>query len=237
MGNLVETIINELYALGDPVRAEHSQRFFKTGPGEYGAGDKFLGIRVPLQRALAKKYKHATREDALELLKNEYHEVRLTALFLLVDLYKKADAEEKERIFDDYLSHAEYINNWDLVDSSALQIVGHFLYDKDRSMLYDLARSTDLWERRISIIATYYYIRQHAFEDTLGVSESLLEDQEDLIHKAVGWMLREVGKKSRTTEENFLKRHYMKMPRTMLRYAIEKFPEELRQAYLKGTIT
>ena len=237
MGNPVVSIIKELKALADPVKAEHSLRFFKTGPGQYGEGDKFLGIRVPPQRALAKRYKHATLADATELLKNEYHEVRLTALFLMVNLYNRADGSGKAQIYNRYLSSVKYINNWDLVDSSALQIVGHFLFDKDRSMLYDLARSQDIWERRISIIATFYFIRHYEFEDTLRISAILLNDEEDLIHKAVGWMLREVGNKSRSAEETFLNKHYQNMPRTMLRYAIEKFPEELRLAYLKGTIT
>lgn len=237
MGNLVTSILEELKAMGDPVKAEHSLRFFKTGPGEYGEGDKFLGIRVPPQRALAKRYRQATREDALNLLTNEYHEARLTALFLLVNLYNKADSRGREQIYNDYLSHVRFINNWDLVDSSALQIVGHFLFDRDRSALYELARSEDLWERRISIIASFYFIRQYEFDDTFKISDILLNDREDLIHKAVGWMLREVGNKSRPAEEAFLNKHYQNMPRTMLRYAIEKFPEELRLAYLKGTIT
>lgn len=236
MGNLVETIHTELKELGDPEIAKHSQRFFKTGKGEYGEGDIFLGIRVPVLRKIAKRFKQATREDALSLLKSEYHEVRLTALLLLVGLYEKADEVGKQEIYEDYLAHVDYINNWDLVDSSALQIVGHFLFNRDRSVLYDLARSSDLWERRISIIATFYFIRQMDFEDTLKVSEIMLEDSEDLIHKAVGWMLREVGNRSILTEERFLKKHYNRMPRTMLRYAIEKFPEQKRQAYLKGTI-
>jgi len=226
----------ELVQLGDSNRAEHSQRFFKTGHGEYGEGDVFLGIRVPTLRALAKRYKHATRQDALALLRSKYHEARLTALFLLVNLYNRADANVKTQIYTDYLAHVAYINNWDLVDSSALQIVGHYLFDKDRSHLISLAKSQDLWERRISIIATYYFIRQYEFQDTLDISEILLQDKEDLIHKAVGWMLREVGNKSRPTEEEFLLKHYQKMPRTMLRYAIEKFPEERRQGYLKGTL-
>ncbi len=234
MSIIADQVLDELIAIGNPIRAEHSQRFFKTGPGEYGAGDVFLGIRVPRQRALVKRYKTATREDALELLQSKYHEARLTALFLLVRLFEKADPTGKTQIYEDYLANVTYINNWDLVDSSALQIVGHYLFDKDRSHLETLAHSKDLWERRIAIIATYYFIRQYEFEDTLQISEIMLHDAEDLIHKAVGWMLREVGNRSRPTEEGFLLKHYQAMPRTMLRYAIEKFPEEHRQNYLKG---
>ncbi|MBC8375327.1 MAG: DNA alkylation repair protein [FCB group bacterium] len=236
MSKLSDQILKELLELGDPERASHSQRFFKTAKGEYGEGDVFLGIKVPLQRALAKRYKQAVLSDALDLLHSEYHEARLTALFLLVNLYNHADSTGKHQIYEAYLSHVAYINNWDLVDSSALQIVGHFLFDKDRSHLEMLARSKDLWERRVAIIASYYFIRQYDFQDTLKLSEILLHDQEDLIHKAVGWMLREVGNKSRSTEETFLQKHYKIMPRTMLRYAIEKFPEVKRQAYLKGEI-
>jgi len=234
MSTLSEQIVNELKNQGDPERAFHSQSFFKTGPGEYGEGDVFLGIKVPALRALAKRYRKATRSDALALLHSQYHEARLTALFLLVNLYNKGDAPAKKLIYADYIANVRYINNWDLVDSSAMQIVGHYLFDKNRSHLRTLARSEDLWERRVSIIASYHFIRQYEFQDTLDLSEIMLHDKEDLIHKAVGWMLREVGNRSRPTEETFLKGHYRVMPRTMLRYAIEKFPEALRQAYLKG---
>jgi len=237
MSKLLDDIRNELIDMGDPVRARHSQGFFKTGPGEYGEGDIFLGIRVPKLRALAKKYKHASREDGINLLHSKYHEARLTALFLMVNLYNQANEKGKKQLYTDYLDHVKYINNWDLVDSSALQIVGHYLHDKDRSHLIHLAKSQDLWERRIAIIATFYFIRQYEFQDTLEVSAVLLNDSEDLIHKAVGWMLREVGKKSKPTEVEFLRKHYMQMPRTMLRYAIETFPEVERQAYLKGDIS
>jgi len=236
VSTLADQILIELKQLGDPERAKHSQRFFKTAPGEYGAGDVFLGIKVPQQRAVAKRYKMASRTDALALLKLKYHEARLTALFLLVKLFDKADADGKAQIYKDYLANVRYINNWDLVDSSALQIVGHYLFDKDRSHLRVLAQSEDLWERRIAIIASYYFIRQYEFQDTLELSEILLRDPHDLIQKAVGWMLREVGNRSRITEEAFLLKHYSHMPRTMLRYAIEKFPEERRQAYLKGKL-
>ena len=233
---LAQEILEALEQLADPERARQAQRFFKTGKGEYGEGDIFLGVKVPAQRALARRFKQATREDALSLLRSDYHEARLTALFLLVQCFGKAPVAEKERIYTDYLAHVSYINNWDLVDSSAMQIVGAYLNDRDRAPLQELARSRDLWERRIAIIATYYFIRQSEFQDTLLISEILLQDRQDLIHKGVGWMLREVGNKSRATEETFLLQHYRNMPRTMLRYAIEKFPEERRQAYLKGEI-
>jgi 3-methyladenine DNA glycosylase AlkD len=237
MTTLADQILLELKQIGDPERADHSQRFFKTGPGEYGAGDIFLGIKVPLLRGLAKRFKHATRADALSLLTSKFHEARLTALFLLINVYDGGDERTKTQVYEDYLAHVAYINNWDLVDSSAMQIVGHHLFDKDRSHLRTLAVSKDLWERRIAIMATFHFIRQYEFQDTLEISEILLNDKEDLIHKAVGWMLREVGNKSQPTEETFLKKHHKKMPRTMLRYAIEKFPEPQRQAYLKGDIS
>jgi len=234
MTKLATQILDELKTLGDPVRATHSQRFFKTGPGEYGEGDIFLGIKVPIQRALARSYKQATLKDAVSLLSSAYHEARLTALFLLIQIYQKSDAQGRTQIYQIYLDQVKYINNWDLVDSSAMQIVGHYLFHKDRSPLRTLAQSHDLWERRIAIIATYHFIKQYEFQDTLDLSAILLNDQEDLIHKAVGWMLREVGNRSRPTEEQFLLKYYQNMPRTMLRYAIEKFPQDLRQAYLKG---
>ncbi|MCF7826163.1 MAG: DNA alkylation repair protein [Candidatus Marinimicrobia bacterium] len=236
MSELADQILKEVIELVDPERAQHSQGFFKTGRGEYGEGDVFLGIRVPRLRALAKKFKHATTQDALDLLHSKYHEVRLLALFLLVNQYQHADATGKKQIYKHYLSNIDQINNWDLVDSSAAQIVGAYLFDKDTSPLDNLARSESLWERRVAIIASYHFIRQYEFQTTLKLAEILLHDKEDLIHKAVGWMLREVGNRSRPTEEAFLSNHYSTMPRTMLRYAIEKFPEKLRQAYLKGEL-
>ena len=236
MSNLATEVLEALIKLGDPERAAHSQRFFKTGPGEYGEGDIFLGVKVPRQRALARHFKQATRQDALELLHSKYHEARLTALFLLIQVYDRGDEADRQQVYEDYLGHLQYINNWDLVDSSAMQIVGHYLYDKDRSPLRIMANSPDLWERRVAIIASFYFIRMSEFQDTLILAEILLEDKEDLIHKAVGWMLREVGNRSRNSEESFLKKYYLKMPRTMLRYAIERFPQEHRQAYLKGEV-
>ena len=236
MSILADKIINELIALGDPDRAQHTQRFFKTGKGEYGEGDIFLGIKVPRQHALAKKYKRATRQDALDLLHSKYHEVRLTALFLLVNLYNQADAAGKHQIYNDYLYNMQYINNWDLVDISAGNIVGAYLYEKDRVPLYRFVKSQNLWERRISIISTFHFIRNYDFDDTLKIAEILLNDKEDLIHKAVGWMLREVGKRELKIEEEFLQEHYQEMPRTMLRYATERITDARRKMYLKGQI-
>ena len=221
-------------ALANPVVAEHSQRFFKTGKGEYGEGDKFLGVRVPVLRKVARKHAQTPFSENIKLLHSPYHEDRLCALFLLVHAFTKADQDHKRVIYEAYLSNTRYINNWDLVDSSAHQIVGGFLLDKDRSKLVELAHSQNLWERRISIIATSHFIRQGQYADTLKISKILLADKEDLIHKAVGWMLREVGKRDREVEENFLLKHYPKMPRTMLRYAIEKFSPKDRKAYLAG---
>ncbi len=222
--------------LSNPKIAEHSLRFFKTGPGEYGEGDVFLGIRVPVTRKVARKFRELPLEQVLKLLKSKFHEERLLALFMLVALFKKGDDKKQKSIYDAYLGHTDTINNWDLVDSSAHQIVGGYLFERDRKPLYRLAKSKSLWERRISMIATYTFIRKNDFEDNLKLSEILLTDVEDLMHKEVAWMLREVGKKDIEVEERFLRKHYKKMPRTMLRYAIEKFEERKRQAYLKGEI-
>ena len=211
--------------------------FFKTGKGQYGEGDIFLGIIVPEQRKLTKKYPDLTLEEIQTLLQSNIHEYRLTALFILIQQYKQADQPAKQLIFNFYLHNTKYINNWDLVDLSAPNIIGNYLLGKDHNLLYTLANSSHLWKKRISIVATFTFIRNNQFEDTIKISKILLNDHHDLIHKAVGWMLREVGKRiSRGKEEEFLKKHYKTMPRTMLRYAIEKFPEDKRKAYLKGTI-
>ena len=216
--------------------AAHSQRFFKTGRGEYGQGDVFLGIRVPVLRKAVKQFKETPLSEIRKLLRSEYHEVRLLALLLLVHQFEKADEARREKIVSIYLKCIRYINHWDLVDSSAPYIVGVWLLDKDRSVLYDLAQSKSIWKRRIAIISTFCFIKQGEFNDALKISVLLLEDPEDLIHKAAGWMLREIGNRNRKIEEQFLKLHYRKMPRTMLRYAIEKFSEPQRQAYLKTTV-
>jgi len=222
--------------LADKQRAEILQRFFKTGPGEYAEGDRFLGIRVPVLRKLAGEYQGIADREAMTLLRSPIHEERLLALLIYVRLYIKGNEKRKREIFELYLKNTRYINNWDLVDTSAEHIVGSYLLDKSKKPLYILAKSPVLWERRISIMATFHFIKRHQFQETLKISRSLLGDQEDLIHKAVGWMLREVGKRDRQAEEAFLKDHYPRMPRTMLRYAIEKFPEPKRQLYLQGRI-
>lgn len=217
-------------------RAKSNKWFFKTGPGEYGEGDKFLGISVPDSRKVAKKYKDLSLKGTTKLLKSPWHEERLVALLILVERFAKTDEPERKEIYNYYLSSTKYINNWDLVDLSAHKIVGPYLEGKSKEVLYKLAKSKILWEKRISIISTFYYIANRKFDDALKIAKILLNDDHDLIHKAVGWMLREVGNRERAVEEKFLKKHYKKMPRTMLRYAIEKFPENLRLKYLKGEI-
>ncbi len=229
-------IIARLESLANPEIAKHSQRFFKTGKGEYGYGDKFLGIRVPILRKTAKLFQETSIAEMTRLLKSEFHEVRLLALLILVGQYSKASENKKEAIYNFYLNHTKYINNWDLVDSSAYKIVGAWLFDKDRTALYELSKSKLRWDRRIAIISTYYFIREGDFHDILELSKILINDSEDLMHKAVGWMLREVGNRDRKLEENYLNQHYMQMPRTMLRYSIEKFSKKRRQEYLKGEV-
>ncbi len=233
---MVQNIQRKLQELGSREKAKVLQRFFKTGPGEYGEGDVFVGVKVPELRKLAKEYQKITVKEVKQLLKSAIHEERLLALFILVRKYSKGNETEKKRIYELYLKSTQCINNWDLVDSSAHHIIGAFLVDKSKEPLYSLAKSKNLWERRISIISTFYFIKHDKHEETLKISEILLTDEQDLIHKAVGWMLREVGKRHMPTEEKFLRKHYKRMPRTMLRYAIEKFPEDKRQGYLKGKI-
>ncbi len=229
-------IQKELRRLADKEIAEHSQRFFQTAKGQYGHGDRFLGIRVPALRKIAGQYRGVSVEQASRLLKSEFHEERLLALLLLMAMFKKADDEGRRAIYTLYLENTRFINNWDLVDCSAEHIVGAYLRGGDKTTLYDLAVSDMLWERRISIMSTFGFIKHGEFADTLRIAEILLADKEDLIHKAVGWMLREIGKRNIETEEQFLKKHYRQMPRTMLRYAIEKFPAPKRQRYLKGNV-
>jgi 3-methyladenine DNA glycosylase AlkD len=232
----IDEIRRKLKKLGNKERAQASQRYFKTGPGEYAEGDVFLGIKVPDLRKLAKAYKDIPISEVRQLLKSSIHEERLFALFVLVQAYAKGNESIKERIYKLYLKHTRFVNNWDLVDTSAGHIVGHFLLNRGKEPLYALARSSVLWERRIAIMSTSCFIKHHEFAETLKISKMLLSDSEDLIHKSVGWMLREVGKRDLKTEERFLKRYYKKMPRTMLRYAIERFPESKRRRYLKGEI-
>ncbi len=231
-----KTLIAALQTISDPTKAEHSYGFFKAFPGGYGEGDKFLGIKVPDLRTIAKEFKNLTLPEIGELLRSQWHEVRLLALFLLVGQFKRKKPDVKEEIYQLYLNHLPYVNNWDLVDSSAHYIVGVWLMDKERKILYRLTESDNLWERRIGIMSTFHFIRQDQFDDALAISLILLHDTEDLIQKAVGWMLREIGNRDGIIERDFLKSHYQTMPRTMLRYAIEKFPASERQEYLKGTI-
>ena len=226
------TIQTELKQLGDSQMALFSQRFFKTGPGEYGEGDVFRGIRVPVLKRVATKHRDLRSSETLKLLHSPYHEDRLVGLLILAHQFDRADDAVRRAIYRTYLKNIRYINSWDLVDSSAPKIVGAFLWDKDRSLLFKLARSRNLWERRIAILATFHFIKQGEMRDTLRIASLLLSDSEDLIHKAVGWMLREVGKRDLETEEKFLRKHYRRMPRTMLRYAIERFPELKRGQYL-----
>lgn len=238
MANLPE-IRDELRSLADHERARLSARYFKTGLGEYGYGDVFLGLTVPQVQTLAQEYYlKMPLKDVVTIIKSKIHEERLLAILILVRKFKKATTEvEKEQIYNLYLGHTSFINNWDLVDSSAPTIVGGFLFDKARTILDDLVMSDSLWERRVAIIATAYFITRGQPNDTLRLAEKLLTDKQDLLHKAVGWMLREVGKKcGQDVLERFLKRHYKEMPRTMLRYSIEKFPEKLRRAYIEGRI-
>lgn len=230
-----ETIRQTLRQLGDPAIAAHAQRFFKTGPGEYGEGDRFLGIRIPVLRRLIPHHRQTPLEAIGEVLRSPWHEERLFALLLMVARFGKSDRDGRAAVFASYMEHTAHINNWDLVDCSAPQIVGAFLADRERSLLRDLARSSSLWERRIAILATFHFIRHNDFDDCLAIAALLLADRHDLIHKAVGWMLREVGKRDQATAEAFLRRHCPTMPRTMLRSAIERFPEPLRQAYLHNT--
>jgi 3-methyladenine DNA glycosylase AlkD len=235
---MLESLKKELQELADEKQAEILQRFFKTGKGQYGEGDIFLGIKVPVQRNVAKRYSGLSLPKIQELLKSKIHEHRLTGLIILSNKYKSAKEDDKANIFNFYLNNTKNINNWDLVDVTCPNIVGEFLYrnKKHRKILYELSRSENLWEKRIGIISTFYFIKYSDFEDTLALSEILLNDSHDLIHKAVGWMLREVGKKDETVLENFLKQHYRDMPRTMLRYSIEKFEEDKRKMYLRGEI-
>ncbi len=230
--NLLKQLRKELNKLSDPIRAQHSKRYFKTGPREYGEGDIFLGINIPTQRNIAKKYYNLNFFEIKDLLKSKIHTERFIALLVLMDRYGKTKVEEKTKIFNFYLKSIKGVNNWDLVDISSPKIIGDYLFDKNKDILYQLAKSKNLWKRRISIISTQFFIKNNQFADTLEIALILLKDKEDLIHKAVGWMLREVGKKNQTIEEKFLKKYAPIMPRTMLRYAIEKFTPSKKNFYL-----
>jgi 3-methyladenine DNA glycosylase AlkD len=231
-----EEIRKRLRDLEDSEKAKILQKFFKTGPGQYGEGDFFLGIPVPRLRKLCRDCGDVALREVESLLKSSVHEERLLALLILIRRYNGEDESGKKRIYTLYLKNTHWINNWDLVDLSAPNIAGDFLMDRSRKPLYGLARSPVLWKRRIAILATFRFIKAQQFDDTLQISELLLRDKEDLIQKAVGWMLREVGKRDQVTEEAFLKEHCSQMPRTMLRYAIERFPAAKRELYMKGRI-
>ena len=230
------TIRARLQKLADKQTAEVLQRFFKTGTGEYGEGDVFVGIKVPPLRKVAAEFEKVPLTTVRALLRSRIHEERALALMILVRQFARADEQLRERIYRFYVTHTTFINNWDLVDGSAPYIIGPFLWERARDQLYVFARSRSLWERRMAILSTFYFIRQNDFADTLRIAELLLDDRHDLIHKAVGWMLREIGNRDREAEESFLKMHYHHMPRTMLRYAIERFPESQRRRYLLGRI-
>jgi 3-methyladenine DNA glycosylase AlkD len=238
----LQNLLKEFEQKRNPQKAKLLSGFFKTGKGEYGEGDVFLGLTVPEQRILAKKYKNLELKDIQKLIDSKIHEHRLTGLIILTYKYeeiensnideKKKEASKKT-IFDFYLKNTKKINNWDLVDVTAPRIVGKYLLDKDRKILYSLAESSNLWEKRIAIVSTYWFIRNHEFQDTIKISEMLLKDKHDLIHKAVGWMLREVGKKDENVLKYFLDEHHKHLPRTMLRYAIERLTENERNKYMK----
>lgn len=229
-------IMVRLRRMGNPQDAAVLQRFFKTGPGEYGEGDVFVGVRVPALRGLARELGDADAPVLSDLLASPIHEARLLALIILVLQFATGSVTIRERIHLFYLRHTSRINNWDLVDLSAPHLVGTWLLDKDRALLYRLVRSSSLWERRIAILATFAFIRRNDFADALRIADLLKQDREDLLHKATGWMLREIGKRSLAAEEAFLRSRYKALPRTMLRYAIEHFPEAKRLQYLRGRI-
>lgn len=231
--NSVIQLKRELQKLSNPVQEKVLRRFFKTGEGEYGEGDIFLGVLVPIQRKLAVNFINLNLEDLEQLLKSKIHEYRFIALIILIKKYEKADLRDRKRIFSFYLKNSKNINNWDLVDVSAPKIVGDYLKENSRSILYEFAESQNLWQRRIAIISTLTFIRNNDFSDTLKISKILLLDNHNLIQKAVGWMLREVGKRNQEIEEKFLKKYSFQMQRVTLRYAIEKFEKNKKEFYLK----
>jgi 3-methyladenine DNA glycosylase AlkD len=228
--------VEKLKQLGDPKRAKQSQGYFKTGPGEYAEGDKFLGNNAAQIRNLAKQHQQDAFSAIRRYIRCEFHEVRLFGLLCLVYRFEKADPQQRQKIYQLYVSSFRYINNWDLVDCSAPHVVGLYLLDKDRTELYHWAHAKSMWSRRIAMLACFSFIRQRDYADALAIADILLQDEQDLIHKAVGWMLREIGKRDLSQLQQFLKPRYSRMPRTMLRYAIEKLEQKQRQAYLKGHI-
>ncbi|WP_337864856.1 DNA alkylation repair protein [Ignavibacterium sp.] len=226
----------ELQQEKNTTQAKILQRFFKTRKGEYGEGDIFYGIKVPVTRMIAKKYNDLSFTDLKILLSSKVHEERLAAGSIMVEKFSKADEEQKEKIFNFYLKNRKRINNWDLVDLTTPKIVGNYLLERDKNILFELAKSKNIWDRRISIISTLTFIKKNRFDETLKIAQLLLNDKHDLIHKAVGWMLREIGKVNQEVETEFLMKYYKQMSRTMLRYAIEKFPEKKRKQFLEGCI-
>lgn len=233
---MLEQLKRELLDSANSEQAKILRGFFKTGKGEYGGGDIFLGVKVPVQRKIAEKYLGLGLCKLKELMKSKIHEHRLISLIILNEKYKKSNGEGKGNIYNFYLKNRENVNNWDLIDISAPKIIGDFLLNKKRDILYKFADSENMWEKRIAIVSTFAFIKNDEFGDTLMISEKLLNDKNDLIHKAVGWMLREVGKKNENILKDFLKEHYKNMPRTMLRYSIEKFSKEKRKNYLNNKV-
>jgi 3-methyladenine DNA glycosylase AlkD len=229
---MLKQLRSDLIMLANPAKAIVLQRFFKTGKGEYGEGDKFYGIVVPKLRQLAKLYQDLSFAELKQLLASSIHEERLTALLIIIYQYQKSDFPQQKKIFNFYFANCARINNWDLVDLSAPSILGHYLFNQDKKILYTLATKRNLWKRRMAIVATQYFIRNNRFIDTLELAKILLKDQEDLIHKATGWMLREVGKRDFVLLDNFITQYAHHMPRTMLRYAIERCSPQMRQQYL-----
>jgi 3-methyladenine DNA glycosylase AlkD len=235
MKDILEDLRKDLNLYASPQKAEVLKRFFKTGKGQYGEGDVFLGVQVPDLRKIVRKYANIPLDNILQLLRSKIHEERLIALLTMVENANRSDEGGRETLFKKYLENTRYINNWDLVDLSADKIVGSYLFEKPKDILYSLAASENLWERRIAVLATFDFIKKGLYHETFKIAKILLNDRHDLIHKAVGWMLREIGKRcSREVLEQFLLANYKKMPRTMLRYAIERLPEDLRLQYLKG---
>ena len=232
---MLKNLKKDLQKLANSKKGKDLSRFFKTGKGEYGEGDIFLGIAVPDQRKIAKKYSELQLNKIQEFLSSKIHEHRLTSLFILISKFEKGNNKLKKEIFDFYLKNTRNINNWDLVDLSAPKILGAYTLDnpKEKRILYKLAKSKNLWEKRIAMLSTYSFIKEKQFDDAIKIAEILLNDEHDLIHKAVGWMLREIGNRNQAKEETFLKKHYKKMPRTMLRYAIEKFQKNKKEFYMK----
>ncbi|NTU74084.1 DNA alkylation repair protein, partial [Candidatus Roizmanbacteria bacterium] len=224
-------LIREIQSQANPEKAKLLMRFFKTGKGQYGEGDRFLGLIVPVQRQIAKQFKTLPLKETEKVLQSPIHECRLTALFILIEQYPKATEEVKQEIIDLYLHNLRFVNNWDLVDLSAPRMLGNHLLTKDKSLLYKLAHSTNLWEKRVGVLSTFWFIKYKEYKDALAIAEILVYDKHDLIHKAVGWMLREIGKQDLVVEKQFLDKYFQTMPRTMLRYAIERFDPTSKAYY------